>query len=112
MLRKIPLFFRLFLRNFCRSYNLLRLPAARGLFCVFRRFLYSKIQKSPGIAKAVPGGKMGDVCYASLRVSSSFFRNDSLQRNAMLVDLVPSYTFGVAGRPVATQSQKTSISVM
>ena len=36
-------------------------------------------------------------CDYSDRVSSSFFRKDSLQRNAMLVDLVPSYTFGFAG---------------
>ena len=49
-------------------------------------------------------------CDYSDRVSSSFFRKDSLQRNAMLVDLVPSYTFGFAGVPVATLSQNTSIS--
>ena len=44
-------------------------------------------------------------------VSSSFLRKDSLQRNAILVDWVPSITPGVALRPVATQSQKASISV-
>ena len=45
------------------------------------------------------------------RVSSSFLRKDSLQRNAILVDWVPSMTPGVALRPVATQSQNSSISV-
>lgn len=85
--------------------------------------LPASLQFTPALRRIYSPGRAAILLPASLqftpalrrrslqsRLSSSFFRKDSLQANAIFVAWVPSYTFGSAFLPSATYWQKTSIS--